>query len=212
MHKTKLYYIAVPRTDLPYEEQAAAACQGGADGVLLDDRALSPREMITVGQKVRDVCRKLKIPVFMRSRADLALAVDADGLNLQADDIPVEWARQILGPRRTIGVAAASLGQALELAKEGADFISVGPIFSDAPGAAPLGVDIIRMIKKRVKVQVVAFGGITLQNVADVITSDADAVTVALPSGTADDIRRSIEDFQKKVDEIDRQQEKYLRE
>jgi len=179
--KIKLICILRNRDDLGFEDQAEQCCLGGADAVLLGGSAgLSSKDMVVTGVKIKSICRKYKVLFFAGSRPDIALAVDADGIQLGPDDIPMEFAKQILGPRKIVGVGGTSLAQIVAAAEQGAAYVVAGPLFAASKsGHQPLGIDIIRLIKKRVKVPVIASGAITLENIREVISEGADGAAVS---------------------------------
>lgn len=209
--KVKVYCITTNRSDMPCEEQVEFACKGGADAIQFGDAKRTAKEIVATGQKLRDICRKYKALFLIGGRPDIALACDADGVHLAGDDIPAEFARHILGPRRTIGIAVSSLGQALAAAQSGADFLSVGPLFpASAEGAVGLGG--ISLIKKRVKVPVLGAGGITLENVADVVKADADGAIVSRAVCGARDIEQAARELKKKIVDIEEEQRSLIKE
>jgi thiamine-phosphate diphosphorylase len=169
------------REDLSFEDQAEQCCQGGAEAIFLSAGTdLNPKETVAAGLKVKDVCRKNKVLFIIGSRPDIALAVDADGVQLGPDDVSIDLAKQILGPRKIVGVLGSSLAQIVAATEQGAAYIVAGPLFTASKnGQPPLGIDIIRLIKKRVKIPVLASGAITLENVAEVINEGADGAAVS---------------------------------
>jgi thiamine-phosphate pyrophosphorylase len=119
--------------------------------------------------------------ILVNDRADIALASGAHGVHLGEDDLPLEKARAILGDHRLIGVSTHSLSQALEASHKNVDYIAVGPIFETQTKElkdAPLGPGNLAKICSVVSKPIVAIGGITLENVAEVMHSGADAVAV----------------------------------
>ena len=181
MHnKIKLYCITTDRQDLSHEEQADLACAGGADAVRLRTKKLSAREIISVGRRIKDICAGRNVLFMLDDRPDLALAVDPDGLHLGQDDAPVSIARSILGRRKIISCAVSTLGQALAAESEGANIVMVGPIFgaSAAQRKEARGLDIIRMVKERLKIPVVASGGIDGSNIDEALDAGVDGIAV----------------------------------
>jgi thiamine-phosphate pyrophosphorylase len=178
--KIKLYCVLSSRSGLSFEEQAEQCCQGGAEAVLLGGNLVSPKETVARGLKIRDICSKYKTLFFIGSRPDIALAVNADGLHLEPDDVSIDLAKQILGPRKLVGVFASSLARLVEADGQGADYVMVGPLFEAAKGEkSPLGLDIIRLVKKRVKASVIAAGAITLENLKEALAEGPDGVAVS---------------------------------
>jgi thiamine-phosphate pyrophosphorylase len=201
LQKIRLYAITMPRKDVSYEEQVEQACLGGVDAVQLRDKELSPKNLCILGAKLYDICRKHNVLFIINDRPDIALAINADGVHIGADDIPVEYARQMLGPRRVIGLSCETLGQATSAQEIGADYIGVGPIYSTPLKAEKeaRGVDIIRMIKKRVKIPVIAIGGINLDNVEEVIKTGADGVAVIRSVMGAKDIKEQAQKMKQRI-------------
>ncbi len=114
---------------------------------------------------------------IVNDRCDVAKAVGADGVHLGQEDLPLVDARAILGSGKLIGVSTHSLAQALEAEKAGADYIGFGPIFQTTTKENPdpvVGVGGLREVRARVRIPIVAIGGITAQNVADVMNAGAD--------------------------------------
>lgn len=126
---------------------------------------------------IRRVCKKTLF--IVNDRLDIALAVDADGVHLGQDDIPVGIARKVLGKKKIIGASVDSLSRAESAVKAGADYLGVGPVFATSTkkdAAAPVGAALIRRISGRLDLPIAAIGGITIGNAPDVIAAGANAV------------------------------------
>jgi len=197
----RLYCITCRRTDLTYEEQVEQFCAGGADAVQFRDKQYSPREVLQTGQRLKEICHEKKVLFIINDRPDLALALDADGVHLGPDDIPLPWARQILGGRKVIGCSVSSLGQALSAARDGANYLAVGPIFSvsNRTDREVRGVDIIRMVKERVKIPVIAMGGIDPDNIVEAVKSGADGVAAARSLCASSSVKIIVSEMKKLV-------------
>ena len=128
-----------------------------------------------------------------------ALSVDADGVHVGQGDMPYETARKLLGKRKTIGVTVHDLKEAVLAEKKGADYLGVSPIFStttkDDAGEA-CGIELIKEIKKNCAIPVTAIGGITLDNVKEVVDAGADAVCAISAVVTKDNVKQEILKFQ----------------
>lgn len=168
MFRAKLYFITCESASIGFEEQAEQACAGGADAVLFRSRNLSAKEILQKGRGIKEICARRHVLFILNDRPDLALALDSDGVHLGQDDIPTIWARQVLGGRKLIGRTVSSLGQATNAVKESVDYMIV-----------PNTADLIRMIKERVKVPVIASGGITKENLNDAFGAKADGIAVS---------------------------------
>jgi thiamine-phosphate pyrophosphorylase len=118
---------------------------------------------------------------IVNDRCDVAAAVGADGVHLGQDDVPLADARAILGPGKLIGISTHNLVQASEAQAGGADYIGFGPIFPTATKENPdpvVGVEGLREVRARMRIPIVAIGGINAQNAGDVRAAGADGVAV----------------------------------
>lgn len=136
---------------------------------------------------------------LINDRVDLALAVDAAGVHLGQDDLPLPVARQLLG-RKIIGLTVHSVAEARAALAMGADYLGVSPIFpthtkADAGPAA--GIELIRQIKAAVPLPLVAIGGISLANAPAVIGAGADCVCAISAVVTSANVTAEIQKFQR---------------
>lgn len=126
------------------------------------------------------IARNAQARFIVNDHADIAAAVDADGVHLGQEDLPIEFARKLLGNNKLIGISTHGLEQAVAAESAGADYIGFGPIFpTTTKDAGQLqGIRNISIIKQAVTLPVIAIGGINLSNVQDVIRSGAAGVAV----------------------------------
>ncbi len=162
------------------EEITAAALRAGAVCIQYREKEKSRRELYHEAFRLRGLTREAGSIFIVNDHADIAFAVGADGVHLGQDDLPLPEARKIMGDR-IIGISTHSVAEAVEAEEGGADYIGFGPIFSTSTKDAgePKGVDMLREIKGRVKIPVVAIGGISLENLSRVIDAGADGIAVA---------------------------------
>jgi thiamine-phosphate pyrophosphorylase len=187
-----------------HADLARLAIRGGADLIQFRQKTGSTREMILAARKAREVCRKAHVPFIVNDRIDVAIAVDADGIHLGWDDFPLEQARMLLGPHRIIGASAGSVDEALAGWRQGADYLGCGPFAATAskPDAGPAaGVALLRAVVAAVPIPVVAIGGISQENVAEVLASGVYGVAVISavccgpdPEGSARALRGAIDE------------------
>jgi len=176
---------------LSHVDIARMALEGGASMIQLRDKSAGLRQLLPQVREIAGLCRERGVHFIVNDRLDLALAADADGVHLGQDDLPPMVARSALGPGKTLGVSTHSLEQAIRAAEEGADYLGIGPIFptaTKATGYAAVGCDMIRRILVRIDLPLVAIGGITLSNVAEVIQAGAAGVAVVSAIIAADDV------------------------
>ena len=174
-----------------HEEIAAAAVAGGATVLQLRDKELTTRQLVDAAARMLAVTRQAGIPLVINDRADVALAVDADGVHLGPDDLSVEAARRILGPNRLVGASAGTVEEAVRAELEGADYLGAGSVYrtsSKADAGPPIGIEGLRQIVQAVRLPVVAIGGINHANAAEAIRAGAAGVAVISAVVAAADI------------------------
>lgn len=139
------------------------------------------------------VARKAEALFIVNDHADIAMAVDADGVHLGQDDLPIEAARKIIGKEKVIGISTHSREQAQDAERAGADYIGFGPIFSTETKAAGAvqGIEHLKIIRQAVSIPIIAIGGINHANAADVISSGANGIAVISAILSAHDIRQT---------------------
>jgi thiamine-phosphate pyrophosphorylase len=170
---------------------ATAALDGGATVIQLRNKTASTRVLIEEAWVLRTLTRERGALLIVNDRIDVALAVEADGAHVGQDDMPVAFARRLLGLHRILGVSAANREEAEAAVVEGADYLGVGPIFpslgkSDAGPAT--GVHLLTELANRYKTPLVAIGGITAENALEVIQAGASGVAVITAVVYAEDI------------------------
>ncbi len=165
---------------LTAEQAVMAALKSGARWIQYREKEKTRREMYFEALRLRELTTKSGAVFVVNDHADIALAVDADGVHLGQEDLPLREVRGIMG-RKIIGISTHSVAEAVEAELGGADYIGFGPVFRTATKDAgePKGVEMLREIRMHVSVPVVAIGGITLENLAPVRGAGADAVAVA---------------------------------
>lgn len=169
---------------------ASEAIRGGARVIQLRDKTHSVRELYPVASAFARLAHDNGALFVVNDSVELAMAVGADGVHLGQDDLPVKAARKAAGAGMIIGISTHSLEEALAAQEEGAGYIGYGPIFktSTKDAGVPKGIEGLKAIRDRVKIPIVAIGGINADNAADVIAAGADAVAVISAVSEADDI------------------------
>jgi thiamine-phosphate pyrophosphorylase len=166
---------------LSFLDMTQAVLRAGVGWVQYRDKNASRRKVYEEAIKLVDLAGKHNAVFIVNDYSDIALAVDADGVHLGQDDLPVKEARKILGKGKIIGVSTHCIEQALEAEQAGADYIGFGPVFhtSTKDAGSPRGTDLLGEIKNKVNIPVVAIGGVNLENINSVLETGADAVAVA---------------------------------
>jgi thiamine-phosphate pyrophosphorylase len=153
---------------------------GGCRLVQLREKALPPVELYPLAQALRRRSREAGAAFIVNDRVDLALAVDADGVHLGQEDLPARAARGILRPGMLLGISTHDPAQAAQAVADGADYVAVGSMFPTGTkaGFQLVGPGLIRELRPRVPVPLVGIGGITPDNVGEVIGAGADGAAV----------------------------------
>lgn len=149
------------------------ALRGGVRAVQLRDKALSTKELYETAYELRRLTSRYGAKLLINERVDVALAVEADGVHIGADSLPIYKVRRLLGERRLIGVSCHNQVQAITAQEMGADFITFGPVYYTASKAAygdPVGVEKLDLVTGMLEIPVFALGGISLQNCAEVVS------------------------------------------
>ena len=207
MNLPKLYPITDARlTNLSHAEQVARLCEGGATFIQLREKHLSPREFYHETEAALAVARERGgVRLIVNDRADIALALGADGVHLGQHDLDPMAARRLLGSRFIIGYSTHSVAQAIEASRLPLDYIALGPIFDTHTKENPdptLGLDALRQARARIdpSIPLIAIGGITHTNAPAAL--DAGANSLALVSALLDppdSITRRTEEFIKSL-------------
>jgi thiamine-phosphate pyrophosphorylase len=147
------------------------ALDGGVDAIQLREKDLSGKDLFELAEKARRLCDRYRAALFINDRVDVALAVDAAGVQLGKASLPIEAARALLGPGKFIGASTHSLEEVTEAKSRGADFVLFGPVYftpSKASFGAPQGLAALKKIVELDALPVYAIGGITADTVGAV--------------------------------------------
>jgi thiamine-phosphate pyrophosphorylase len=164
-------YVVTGRNKKNPFTQISEAIKGGAKIIQYRDKHASKKEYFAAAKKIAQLCKKKKVVFIINDYPDICKAIDADGVHLGQDDMPVSKARQIVGEDKLIGLSTHSIAESIKGAQSGADYISFGPVFEtpSKPGWQPRGLVNLRKVLSKVKVPVVAIGGIDKNNIKAVV-------------------------------------------
>jgi len=159
---------------------ARKAIADGAKIIQLRDKKASKDKILKWAKQIGNIARRAGVIFIINDYVDIAKKVDADGVHLGQDDLSIDKARKILGPNKIIGASTHSFTQAMRAQKQGADYIAVGPIFSTPtkPGVKAVGLGLLRKVVQKVKIPVVAIGGIDRSNIGKVIKTGCKRAAV----------------------------------
>jgi len=172
---------------------AEEAIRGGAKVLQLRDKGSNRRSFFDIALEMRKLCKQNEILFIVNDSLEVALAVDADGLNVGQEDLPVAEARRLLPIDTLIGASASSIKEAKAAQAAGADYLGVGAIYPTPSkhDVSVVGLELIRRIKKAANMPIVAIGGINKGNISAVMKAGADAAAVISAVMGADDTRKA---------------------
>ena len=191
----KLYLITDRKqAKMPLPAAVRLALEGGVRAVQLREKDLPMRELLSLSQELRAITNEFGARLFINDRVDVAIAVNADGVHLGHQSMPVAAVRKIVGKDFSIGVSTHSLAEAKAAEAGGADFITIGPIFytpSKAKLGSPVGVKILKEIKSELNIPFYALGGVNSGNIAQVIGLGANGAAMISAIMAAEDIKKA---------------------
>ena len=173
------------------------AIKAGCKIIQYREKNKSTGEIIKEASQIKNICKDRAI-FIVNDRVDVALAVDADGIHIGQDDMPFEIARSLLGKEKIIGLTVHNVEEAVQAENIGADNIGLSPIFATSTkkdAGTACGISMVGNVRKNVQLPIVAIGGITRENVADVIKAGADAAVAISAVVSADDVYKEVSDF-----------------
>lgn len=184
MNDIKGLYVITDRQLLPgrgHVEIARCAVRGGAAIVQLRDKTASDRDFYNWAVEIRDITQAAGVLFIVNDRVDVAAAVEADGINIGQNDLPVKAARKVLPKGAIVGVSCSNMDQVRQAEEAGADYLGFGPIFpttTKPDAAANTGLDMLKSVIQTSHVPVAAIGGINAANAADVVKAGARCICV----------------------------------
>jgi len=165
----------------PETEVARGLADAGVRLLQYRDKSAPARELLQKSRALADELLPREVMFVVNDRADVAALAGASGVHVGQDDLSVESARKIVGPRALVGVSTHNLAQFQAAAVASADYIAIGPVFATTSKANPdpvVGIETIRQVRRLTGKPIVAIGGITLDRAQEVVAAGADSVAV----------------------------------
>ncbi len=181
---------------------AGEIIQGGAKAIQLRDKQRSKGRLLSIAKKLQELCADSGVLFIINDHLDLALCSDADGLHIGQQDLPLAAVREELPIDKIVGCSVTTLSQATKAECEGADYIAVGSIFPTAAklNAVLVGLDTLKQVKQAVSRPLVAIGGITEDNIEQVVAAGADSVAVIGAVLGKENVRAATKQLVAKID------------
>ncbi len=182
LEKVQLYVILDPELspNPAIEEVVSLALEGGAQMIQFRDKEFSDEEFLVLAERIKKITQKKNIPLIINDRVNIAKSIDADGVHLGQDDMPLKEAREILGKDKIIGISTNKIEQAKEAEKQRADYIGLGPVFKTSSKEIKntIGTEMIKQVLSLVEIPVFPIGGINLSNLEQVIKAGSKRIAV----------------------------------
>lgn len=193
LKKALLLYAVTDRTwtkEKSLYEQVELALKGGTTFLQLREKDLPYDEFKKEGEKLLSLCRNYSVPFVINDNVELAKELDADGVHIGQDDMDVSEVRKLIGNDKILGVSARTVEEAIFAEKHGADYLGVGAVFSTSTklNAMDVSYEMLKEICSRVKIPVVAIGGINAANILKLAKSGICGVAVVSAIFAQDDI------------------------
>jgi len=193
-------YLITDRRQMkaPFYEGIEDALKGGVKALQLREKDLSVRQLYEMACKLREITSRYGARLFVNDRLDVALSVEADGLHLAVTSIPLRAVRKITGGKMLIGVSTHTLEEAREAEREGADFITFGPVYetpSKKKYGTPAGTGKLKEVTERISIPVFGLGGIKIERVSEVLKTGAQGVALISSILSSDNIERETSKF-----------------
>lgn len=177
---TTLYFItdSTGFTEEEFLYRVEEACRGGVTLLQLREKEKTTREYIALAERVHEITGRYGIPLIIDDRADVAAAVNAEGVHVGQDDMPVDMARKIMGADKIVGATAKTVIQAREAYAQGADYLGVGAIYPTTTKVKTVltSVETLSEIVKAVPIKVNAIGGLNKDNIHVLKDSGIDGI------------------------------------
>lgn len=178
------------------------AVDAGVTLVQLRGKKSSLREFLGLALETSEILKKKKIPLIINDRVDIALSCRASGVHLGQNDLPLPFARKILGKGKWIGITVNTVREAVEAEAEGADYLGVGPVFftpTKKELRPLLGLAGLKAIRDKVRIPILAIGGINAANAREVMAAGADGLAVISAILGAEDVSRATRELIKAI-------------
>ena len=193
LNDKKLYLVTNSdnfESDEIFLDRVALSIKSGVDIVQLREKNTTSKRFIYLAQRIRELTSHFGAAFIVNDRVDIAKISNADGVHLGQDDIPVSYAREILGDNAIIGVSTHCPEHAKKAITDGADYIGVGPVFKTPtkPSKDPVGLEYVKWAADNVNIPFFAIGSIDTANIKEVVQAGAKRVAVIRAIMYADDI------------------------
>ena len=184
LEKKKLYLITSSEKFISKDDfldAIASALQGGVDIIQLREKCIPDNVVVEMGHKIRTLCDEFGATFIVNDRADIAKIVQADGVHLGSEDISVSDARDVLGENAIIGKTTHTPEEVEKAIKDGADYITLGPISFNPKNTNTIDFSIVEWAQDNTKIPMFITGDINLNNVLELTNNGINKIAVTDP-------------------------------
>ncbi len=182
--------------------QVQKIIEGGYSVLQYRDKLSSDKDFFYLAGELYRIAKKKNIPFIINDRVDIALSLGVEGAHLGANDLPLTQARKLLGSDKIIGKSVHNLEEACIAEREGANYVGAGPVFfsrTKEKGRAPISKDLVREIKEKLKIPVVAIGGIKAENIKELVKLGIENFAICSDILQAKDPARQVKIIKEKL-------------
>lgn len=201
-----LYFItdSTNYTEEEFLERVEQALKGGVTLLQLREKNRSTRDYIVLAEKVHEIAKRYRVPLIIDDRVDVALAVDAEGVHLGAEDMPIAAARKQMGKDKIVGATAKTVPWAREACEQGADYLGVGAIYPTTTKVKTVltSTETLRDICDAVPIPVNAIGGLNKDNIDSLKGIPIAGICVVSAIMKADDPKQAAEELKARANEL----------
>lgn len=199
-------YLVTGRYDFHDDQFLAVieeACKNGVTLVQLREKELLTSSFYELALKVKAITDRYHIPLIINDRVDICLAVDAAGVHIGDDELPVGVVHSLIGSEKILGVSAKTVERGLEAEKAGADYLGIGAIFPTKTKETPLtSIETLKAINGAVTIPSVAIGGIKEENLVNFRGTGIAGVSIVSEIMLAEEVGKKVRSLRQKIAEI----------
>ena len=203
---SSLYFItdSTGYTEEEFLYRVELALKGGATLLQLREKNKSTRDYIQLAEKVHAISKRYNVPLIIDDRVDVALAIDAEGVHVGAEDMPITTARRLMGDNKIVGATAKTVPWAKEAYEQGADYLGVGAIYPTTTKVKTVltSTETLRDICNAVPIPVNAIGGLNKENIDVLAGIPIAGICVVSAIMKADDPKTAAEELKARAKEL----------
>ena len=191
-------------SDDKFLETILEACEGGITMLQLREKEASTRDFYELAVKVKEITDRYGIPLLINDCVDICLAIDADGVHIGDDELPIWKTRELIGPDKILGVSAKTVAKGIEAKFDGADYLGVGAIYPTTTKVQThlTSMETLTQIINESKLPTVAIGGIKEENILSFEGTPIAGVSIVSDIMKAENVPLKVSKLKELIDEV----------